>query len=88
MARPALDYELLQLRMKSIQYESTLMKDVLQLQRMRIAQLEQQLSGERAFRRARLGLSAYGACRHCGLPARKGQVFCSRTCLRESGRSG
>lgn len=82
-----LDLELVQARMKSIQYESSLLNQVVKLQRMRIAQLEQQLTAEKRIRLVRWNLSEQGVCRNCGLDAKHGQVFCSRSCRLDFCRS-
>lgn len=75
-----LEVELLRVRMKSVQYESSLLKDVVHLQRMRIAELERQLEDERAYRIAHRSAADKDGCRHCGLPTPVGQIFCARPC--------
>lgn len=82
-----LDIELLQARMKAIQYESSLLNEVVKLQRTRIEQLEQRLSAAQA----KLGQATDGVrwiCRTCGKPSAKGQVFCRRACFYEYQRPG
>lgn len=83
MSQSALECELLRARMKSIQYESTLLHEVVKLQRMRIEQLERRLEVEKQLRRARFHLTEFGVCRNCGLPTRQGQLYCGRACMTE-----
>jgi hypothetical protein len=78
-----LEYELSVARMKAVQYESSLLNEVVKLQRMKIEQLERQLHAERTARLARWNLSAKLICRNCGLEGKYGQLFCSRPCMLE-----
>jgi hypothetical protein len=87
MSSSDLERELLLARMKSIQHESSLIMQVVRLQRMRIEQLERQLQAEKRARLARWNLSEKGVCRNCGGEAQDGQVFCRLECLREYRRA-
>lgn len=82
MAEPDLEYELLLARMKAVEHESRLIMEVVKLQRMRIADLEFQLSREKQYRMARLDWARDKVCRECGVETRYGQVFCTRQCMR------
>lgn len=83
MDEPDLEVELLLVRIKSVQYESSLLKELVKLQRMRIAHLEAKLQVEKKIRMKRWNLEDIGVCRNCGLDAPGGQVFCSRDCYTE-----
>lgn len=77
------EMELLLARMKAVQHESQLIREVVRLQRMRIAQLERQLEGEKKYRLAHITGTAVAGCRNCGMPTKYGAVFCDRNCWRE-----
>lgn len=79
----SIELALMQARMKAIQHESTLISEVLKLQRMRIVQLEQQLDAERAYRRASMSEAPVDGCRNCGMQVLDGKVFCTRRCWLE-----
>lgn len=82
-----LEMELLRVRMQSVQYESSLLKEVVTLQRMRIEQLDNKLKVEKTLRMERLNLKEYGLCRNCGSRAPYGQIFCARACLHDYARA-
>lgn len=83
----AIEWELREVRMKSVLYESQLLHEVVKLQRMRIVQLEEQVEMERTWRAAQVTRMAQmtkaddQVCQYCALPVKHGQVFCSRDCM-------
>lgn len=76
-----LDVVLLKARLKSIEDESALLHELVKLQRNRIAQLQQEMNLAPREPEVSATRTETGVCRHCGKPAKQGQVFCQRACF-------
>lgn len=75
-----LDHELLRMRQKAIQYESSLLKELVRLQRQRIVDLEREVLVANQRRLALVEPGRAGICVQCGAEATHGAVYCSRDC--------
>jgi ribosomal protein S14 len=82
-ATNSLEVELLLARVKAREHESSLIMEVVRLQRTRIVQLENQLQAEKRYRQAHQQGTGLNGCRNCGLPTQYASIFCNRQCWRE-----